>query len=67
MSQEQAKAELQRMLPLFKEQVLLAMVRTAGGRVEVPVAEVDANAGQIMTMQVDQERKVFVLEVRSRL
>lgn len=67
MSADRAKAELQRMLPVLKEQVLLALVRSAGGRVEIPVAEVDANAGQIMTMRIDQETRMFVLEVRSKL
>jgi hypothetical protein len=66
-SADRAKAELQRMLPVLKEQVLLALVRSAGGRVEIPVAEVDANAGQIMTMRIDQETRMFVLEVRSKL
>lgn len=67
MSERERLADLQKMLPVLKEQVLLALVRGAGGRVEIPVDEVDANAGQVMTMRVDQGRRMIVLEVRSKL
>lgn len=60
-------AELQRVIRVAKEQLLVTLVRLAGGKVVVPVTELDANGGQVLVMELDQERRAFVLEIRSRL
>lgn len=48
----------------FKEQLLLAMVVKAGGKYEIPVAEVDATGGWVLVMAVRDG--VFYFEARRK-
>lgn len=55
--------ELQENLNRIKDNLLISLVKREGGRVEIPLAEVDA-ANDLMTMEVDG--KAFVLETKAR-
>jgi hypothetical protein len=50
------------MLELMKNQLLIVLVNRLGGRVEIPVSEVDATGAWMMGMNIDQERRLFTFE-----
>lgn len=45
----------------FKDQLLLVLVQRLGGKVAIPVSEVDGTGGLVMTMSV--ENGVFHFEI----
>lgn len=51
---------------VFLNQLLMAIVIRQGGKVELPVQQVDATGDYIMTMEIDQQRKVFILKARKK-
>ena len=54
---------LKEMLP----QLVLALVkREKGGRLEIPIAEIDDTGGYIMTMELDQEQRKFIFKVEKK-
>ena len=53
-----AKAAVKAMLG----QLLIALVKRAGGSIEMPVAEIDATGDSILSMRLDQERASFFFE-----
>ena len=54
------------MLEVMKGQLLLVFVNRLGGRIEIPVSEVDATGGWLLNMAVDQDRGVFTFETRRK-
>lgn len=45
----------------LKDQLLICLVKRAGGRVELPVAEVDDTSQDILSMEVDHSFRSFTL------
>lgn len=55
------------MLDDFKDQLLLTLVRLSpGGKLQVPVADVDAAGGYVLLMSVDADKRVFNFEARAK-
>lgn len=53
----------------FRQQLMLTMARKlagAGGSFEIPVSEVDEDGQYMMTMEVDQIRRVFKFKVTKK-
>lgn len=48
----------------FKEQLLVAMVVKAGGKYEIPIADVDATGGWVLAFRVDNGK--FIFEARRK-
>ena len=57
---------LTQMLDAMRTQLLIVMANRLGGRVEIPVSEVDATGLWMMNFTVDQERRVFVFETQRK-
>ena len=53
-------------LDMMKGQLIVALVKRAGGSLDIPVAEVDNTGQDILYMSVDQEKRVFHFEVRKK-
>lgn len=51
---------------LFINQLLVAFVLKQGGKIEIPVSDVDATGDFIMNMEVDQHRQLFILQTRRK-
>jgi len=55
------------LLDELKEQLLLVFIERLGGKVVVPVIEIDtAPLGKILTMGFNQEKMEFVFEVKKK-
>lgn len=54
------------LLEAMKGQLLIVLVNRLGGKVDIPVSEVDATGRFLMSMVVDQERGVFTFEVKKK-
>ena len=52
------------MIADLKEQLLIAFLKRLGGKVDMPVAEVDATNTHDLAFSLDLERKVFHFELR---
>jgi hypothetical protein len=50
----------------MKEQLLIVFVKRLGGKIEVPVAEVDDTEQDLFLISVDMQRQVFTFEVRKK-
>lgn len=46
-------------LDMMKGQLIIALVKRMGGDIEIPVAEIDATGQDILSMEVDQEKRTF--------
>ena len=51
---------------VFMNQLLLALVISKGGTIVIPVHEVDATGGYIMTVEVDPDKRIFILHARKK-
>jgi len=51
---------------VFLNQLLLALVIKQGGKIELPIKEIDGTGGYLMTMEIDQTRQVFILTARKK-
>jgi len=59
--------ELIKALDEMKDQLILVLVERLGGKVVVPVIEIDtAPLGKILTMEFDQEKVEFTFEVKKK-
>ena len=58
--------EAQRAVGDMKDQLLIALVRRLGGRVTIPVAEVDDTGGVTLSMAIDRAARAFIFEVRGK-
>ena len=59
--------ELIKALDEMKDQLILVLVERLGGKVVVPVIEIDtAPLGKILTMGFDQEKVEFTFEVKKK-
>ncbi|CAE7161643.1 unnamed protein product [Symbiodinium microadriaticum] len=56
--------EMQEAMEKLRDNFVIAMVKRNGGRMEFPVHEID-NASGPLTMEIDQNRKVFILTITS--
>lgn len=55
------------LLDNFKDQLLLAIVaRAPGGKLSIPVEDVDATGGYVLAMAVDPVARVFHFEARAK-
>lgn len=45
----------------LKDQLLICLVKRAGGRVEIPVSEVDDTGQDLLSMEVDHSLRSFTL------
>ncbi len=45
----------------FKDQLLIALVKRLGGKVDLPVSEVDATGGYVLSFSVENQTFKFVL------
>lgn len=50
----------------MRDQLLLVLIGRLGGKVEVPVREIDGTGGMVMTMDLDPVRRVFTFELRPK-
>jgi hypothetical protein len=50
----------------LKDQLLLVLVDRLGGSVDIPVTEIDAAGGFIMSMSVDPTTRMFHLELQRK-
>jgi hypothetical protein len=50
----------------MKDQLIIALIRRLGGKLDLPVAEIDSTGGVVLMMSVDQERRMFHFEVRPK-
>lgn len=53
-------------MALFRNQLLLCAVQRLGGKLELPVEEVDNTRDLMMEIRVDQEGKKFTLTVSKK-
>lgn len=53
---------IMQMLP----QLLIALVKRAGNRLEVPVDEVDDTGQDLLGFKVDMDKRIFIFEVRKK-
>jgi hypothetical protein len=58
--------EMMQMMDLLKEQFLICFVKRAGGKVVMPVAEVDDTSQDIMRLQVDTIAREFTLIIEKK-
>lgn len=58
--------EDQRMMAMFREQLLIVFVKRLGGKITIPVWETDNTGQDIMVMEVDPQAKTFTFEVRKK-
>jgi hypothetical protein len=50
----------------LKDQLLIAFVRRLGGKVDMPVAEIDRTGESVMTFHVDPETRIFHFQVQAK-
>lgn len=55
--------EHQQLVEAMKSQLLIVLFNRLGGRVEIPVSEVDGTGKYNLEMAVDQSRRTFIFEV----
>ena len=53
------------MLDDFKDQLLIVFLKRLGGKVSIPVAEVDDTGGDMLAFRIDENR-VFHFETRKK-
>lgn len=46
-------------LDMMKGQLIIVLVKRMGGDIEIPVAEIDATGQDILSMEVNQEKRTF--------
>lgn len=66
---EKARAinpELAAAIDDMKDQLLLVLIGRLGGKVDVPVLEIDGTGGIVMTMDLDPITRVFTFELRPK-
>lgn len=49
----------------FKEQLLIVFLKRLGGRLSIPVAEVDDTGGDLLAFRIDENR-VFHFEIQRK-
>lgn len=59
-------SDFQEYMSAFKDQLLIVLVNRLGGKLELPVAEVDDTAQFMMQMETDQERGIFTFTVSKK-
>ena len=47
----------------IKDRMLVALVKRAGGKLDIPVSELDETDGYMMALRVNSEDEVFGIEV----
>jgi len=50
----------------LKEQLLIVFLKRLGGRIEVPVAEVDDTGHDMLALALNAETRVFTFEIRRK-
>ena len=55
--------ELRAALENMRDQLLIALIRRHGGKLTVPVREIDNTGGFVMTMECDQSARTFTFEL----
>lgn len=50
----------------MKDQLLIVLVQRLGGKVEIPVADIDATGGFLMYGSLDPDTKKFTFEVAKK-
>lgn len=50
----------------MRDQLLIVFLTRLGGKITLPVSEVDATGGVIMMMGADQEKRTFTFEIRRK-
>jgi len=53
-------------MALFRNQLLICAVNKLGGKVTIPVSDVDGTGAWMMSMSIDQVAKTFTLETRKK-
>lgn len=49
----------------LRDQLLIVLIRRAGGKVVVPVQEIDATGDLVLSMEVDGESFIFAVEPKN--
>jgi hypothetical protein len=50
----------------LKDQLLIAFVKRLGGKVSIPVADVDATGRSVMLFSIDPDARVFHFELQEK-
>lgn len=50
----------------LKDQLIIALVRRLGMKVEMAASEIDQTGGLVLLMSIDPETKVFTFELRAK-
>lgn len=50
----------------LKDQLLIVFLKRLGGKVTIPVAEVDDTGGDLFALRVDPEKREFHFELRRK-
>ena len=50
----------------LKEQLLIVFLRRLGGKITIPVAEIDDTGGSLFLFRVDPETREFTFELRRK-
>lgn len=58
--------EMQEMMAALREQLLIVFVKRMGGKVTIPVLEVDDTSQDMMLMQTDPVSGTFTFEIRKK-
>lgn len=58
--------DLKQALARMRDQVLIVLVKRAGGKVTTPVSEIDSTGQDFMTMETDPEAGTLTFEVRKK-
>lgn len=56
-------AEHMAVFEAMKSQLVIALLQRLGGRLEMPVAEVDGTGPFVVTMALDPDTRIFTFEV----
>ena len=59
LARELGNTEHADVLEHFKEQLLIVMLKRLGGKLEVPLKEMDDTGGDMMALALDPDTKIF--------
>lgn len=63
---ESERAEAEHAIDVFRDQLLVAMVKQRGGTLEIPITEIDDTSLDILWLDVDESRGVFTLKIQRK-
>ena len=50
----------------MKDQLILVLIERLGGKVDIPVSEIDGTGGRVLMMRANPENKTFEFKIRRK-